>query len=90
MGTWLNIFLQRSTGYCKVSVNQFFSVLNKIEVPCVKVRGHESNFLDSLSQPFEIGPNDRRMNSNAFLEQLSCSWPHIILDKISKKVGLWF
>ena len=32
----------------------------------MKVGGHRSNFLDSLSQPFEIGPSDLRMTPNAF------------------------
>ena len=32
----------------------------------VKVRGHQSNFLDFLSHPFEIGQTDPRLNPNAF------------------------
>ena len=54
----------------------------------LKVRGHRSNFLDSLSQPFEIGPSDLRMTPNAFgaikLLMATCTD-----QDTQKKVGLW-
>ena len=53
----------------------------------IKVRGHRSNFLDSLSQPFEIGPSDLRMTPDAFRAIKLLMATYTDLD-IQKKVGV--
>ena len=52
----------------------------------LKVQGHGSIFLDSLSQPFEIGPTDLRMTQNAFGAKNLLMATYIEQD-IKKKVG---